>query len=489
MLTTEDRALEPMCLDVPMDSDRLSRRRMLAALGATGVAGLAGCTGDGDDGATPTDEDTPTDGSGGTATPTGTPEPVSGTLTIGALQPLSGALQYYGQSALWGFFGGFGYKGDLSAGDLPDATTGTKTMTVGDVDYEIVVRDTTAEGGAQAQAETLVTDDGVDMLFGTTSSAAAQAVVTNVTKVSGVPTVIGPAASAGVTSSSSTCGENVFRASENVAMDARSGGKYVAENTDISSVYLFGADYSFGQSVVNNYEKVLRANDVEIAGTKFVAQGTEEWAGLLDNAEATGAEGVVTGFTAATLPFLFDAFLSGDYSFQAIGGLPSVVGHTAIGNTMRRVLGEPLTQEKIDATNIGALTTRYHWNQYDNDVNSAFVDMHTSAYGSVPDLFSSGTFTAASSIAQAVEAGGSLAPADIRAEMTGMTVTDTPKGEGGYTYQTYNNQARSEMTVVNMAVTEEENWDAPVQPSEPVGSVAAGETTLPADDPDMGCSL
>ncbi len=56
--------------------------------------------------------------------------------------------------------------------------------------------------------------------------------------------MLGPAASADITSNSETCSDLVYRASENTAMDARSGGKYVARETDVSSVYLFGADYS-----------------------------------------------------------------------------------------------------------------------------------------------------------------------------------------------------------------------------------------------------
>ena len=130
---------------------------MLKGLGATGVVGLAGCTeGDG----TPTEGagggGTPTEGDGGdgmdggdesdmtqtaTNTPTGTPSgDVSGTVRVGVLQPMSGDLQYYGQQSIWGFLSGLAYKADSEP--PADVGTGTTTYSVGDVDYELLVRDT-----------------------------------------------------------------------------------------------------------------------------------------------------------------------------------------------------------------------------------------------------------------------------------------------------------------------------------------------------------
>ncbi|WP_255151929.1 ABC transporter substrate-binding protein [Halorarius halobius] len=471
-----------------MDAKRLTRRRMLATAGAAGVVGLAGCTGggtntddEGNGGGDSTDSPTSTDGTtmnGG----------ASGTVKIGVLQPLSGDLKYYGQQAVWGFGQGFNYKGE------PDfsmtAETGTQTATVGDVDYEMVVRDTQLSADtAQTLATDLVQNEGVDVLFGCTSSASATRVVKTVAKQAGTPTIIGPAASASITSASETCAPNVFRANENTAMDARSGGQYVADNTDVSSVYLFGADYSFGKAVVNNYRTVLEANGIDIVGEKFVPQGYSEWEGLLENAESAGAEGIVAGFTVATLPQLFTTFLNGDYSYRVFGGFATQITTGILGQTLQKVLGKPLSEEKLMNANLGPFTTRYHWNQYDNEINSAFVDSYTSAHGIVPDLFTSGTFTAASALTQAVEASGSTEGADIAAEMRGMVVADTPKGEDGYEFQSYNNQARSAMTIANTVPNDTDSWNAPIKPSDPVATIGKGSTTIPKDSSEMGCNL
>ena len=70
-----------------------------------------------------------------------------------------------------------------------------------------------------------------------------------------------------------------------------------------------------------------------------------------------------------------------------------------------------------------------------------------------------------------------------------MTIAETPKGEDAYVYQEYNNQARSAMTIANPVPNTEENWNAAIMPSEPLAEVSKDQVTLPADDPDMNCSL
>ena len=472
-----------------MTHDRFTRRDALRVAGAAGVAGLAGCTNGGDGGST-------ADGGDGgdgdmTGTTSGTSSSASGTVKIGVLQPISGDLKYYGQQALWGFYSGLAYKGDTDP--IPEASTGTKSVQVGDTTYELHVRDTKfSQDTAQQLATDLVQNEEVDMLFGCTSSGAASTVVKTVVKQAQVPMMVGPAASADITSSSETCGNLVFRASENTAMDARSGGKYVAQETDVSKVYLFGADYSFGKAVVNNYKSVLQNEGVEIVGEKFVPQGYSEWEGLLDNAASEGAEGIVGGFTVATLPQLFTSYLNGDYDYRVFGGFATEITNSVVGQTLQKALGKPLTQQKLSDTEVGPFTTRYHWNQYDNEINTAFVDSYTKAYGKVPDLFTSGTFTAASAIVQAVQNSGSTEGADIAKALKGMTVADTPKGKDAYVFQKYNNQARSAMTVANPVPTTDEwadQWGAAVMPSEPVARIGKDQTTIPESSEEMGCGL
>ena len=82
--------------------------------------------------------------------------------------------------------------------------------------------------------------------------------------------------------------------------------------------------------------------------------------------------------------------------------------------------------------------------------------------------------------------------AEIANALRGMTVADTPKGQGGYTFQEYNNQARSAMTIANPIPTKDEfgeSWGAAVMPSTPVATIGADGTTIPMDSEQMNCSL
>ena len=458
-----------------------------AAAGTVGIAGLSGCTDDSGDGDGGTDTDTDDGNGGGTDTGNGGTG-VEGTVRIGVMQPLTGGVQYYGRQSLWGFLSGLAYKYDREPLDV--STAGTETVEAGDVTYELVVENSEFSADtAQTVAQDLVLDEEVDMLFGVASSDAARRVIETVVLEANVPYVAGPAASAGVTSEADLCNELVFRASENTAMDARSGGRYVARETDVERVFIMAADYSFGRAVAENYRAVLESEGIEIVDERFVPRGTEagEFEGLYGNAVEADADAVVGGFTVQTLPAFLQTGLSGDYGLRLFGGFATEISTAAVGGVARNVLGEDFTAQDIRDAKLGPFTTRYHWNQYDNEINDAFVDAYTATYGKVPDLFTSGTFAAASSVVQAVEAGGSTDGADIAAEMRGMTIAETPKGTDAYTYQEYNNQARSEMTVAYPVPNDEENWEAPIKPGEPLARIPADRTTLSDDATD--CSL
>jgi branched-chain amino acid transport system substrate-binding protein len=383
-----------------------------------------------------------------------------------------------------GFYSFFGYAG----ADIPgEISTGEQSFELGDTTYTVELRDSTgAPGEAQTQAREMAQN--VDILAGGTSSASAIAIANNVAKRANVPYMAGPAASVSLTGSSDNCGATVFRASETVAMDAQSGGKYIANETDIGSVYIYYADYSFGQSVFNNYKRVLEANGVTVEGSQALPQGySADWPGQFENATSAGVDAVIGGFTVATLPAMLGTYLANDYDFRFAGGWGTKISGGALGAALQQALDE-LTTESIDQAGLGPLTTRYHWNQYDNDINTEANQVHRDAYGTNADLFTSGMFTAASAIDQAVSQAGSANGDDIREALKGMTVTTTMKGEDGYKFQDWNNQARSAMTVADPIPTENtEFWDAPIQPGQPKQTYGMDETTQPKEQ--QSCDL
>ena len=448
-----------------MDSNDITRRRVISTLGAAGAVGLAGCGGGGDG--------TTTNGGSG-------PDEVS----IGMVQPLSGSLGPYGRIAMRGFYTYFGYRGADIPGEIAE---GTESFDVDGTTYNVELRDS---GGSQSEAQNAASDMAGDVtaLAGASSSASARAIASNVANQQGIPYMAGPAASVDITGSSEFCSEAVFRASETVAMDAQSGGQYVADETDIDSVYIYYADYSFGESVKDNYQRVLEDNGVTVAGTQALPPGySSDWPAQFDQATNAGVGAVIGGFTVNTLPSMLGTYLANDYDFRFVGGLATRFSASALGATLQGVYDD-LTAEAIRQSGIGPLTTRYHWNQYDNDINTEANQVHRDNYGTNADLFTSGLFTSASAIVQAVESAGSGQPRDIVDELTGMTVSTTMKGEGGYKFQEFNNQARSAMTVADLVPTEDsEFWESPVQPGEPKRTYGMDSTTLSSDE--ASCDL
>jgi len=463
----------------------ITRREAIAALGAVGAGGVAGCTGNGNGG----------NGNGGgvTDTPTDTGGMgASGTVKIGVLQPLSGAVKYYGQSATWAFYSGFAYK---AGGASPvDATPGSQTVTVGDVDYELIMRDTQASPDvAQEAATELVENDEVDMLWGM-NTAPALRVIETVSKPANVLTMLGSVPDTTVTANSKYCGDLIFRPFENSAMICRPSSRYMLENTDLSDVYMIGADYSWGRDVIRQHRTILEGEGgANILEERYVPRGYEEWQGILDDVEAQGADTFVHAFTVATSPPLIRAYLTGDYSFRVYGpGLATNVFQKVVGQLLQSVIGKPLTEyeEEVENLKLGPEAATYYWNQYDNPINDEFVDIYTEAYGLYPGAFAGGSFTAASALVQAVEETGSTEMADVASALSGMTVTETVKGENQYEFQEYNNHARSPMTISKLVPNEnKENWAAAVRPSEPLATIPKDETTLPENDPQMDCSL
>ena len=489
-----------------MDSNDITRRRVISTLGAVGTIGLAGCGGDGGDGGSDGGDGGTDGGDGGSdGTDGGTDGGDGGSdggdggsdggdggettrpdteVRIGMVQPRSGALGPYGTIALRGFLTYFGYEG----ADIPsEIGTGEYTLELGDTTYTMEVRDS---GGAAGEAQTQAREmaQSADIIAGGTSSASANAIANNVAKRANIPYMAGPAASVALTGSSDNCGETVYRASETVAMDAQSGGKYIANETDIESVYIYYADYSFGQSVFQNYSRVLEANGVSVSGSQALPQGySDDWPGQFENATQAGVDAVIGGFTVATLPAMLGTYLANDYDFRFVGGWGTRLSGGALGAALQNNLDE-LTAESIQNAGLGPLTTRYHWNQYDNEMNTQANETHRDAYGTNTDLFTSGMFTAASAIDQAVTESGSSNGDDIREALKGMTVQTTMKGEGGYQFQEWNNQARSAMTVADPIPTEDtQYWDAPIQPGAPIQTYGMDETTQPQDQ--QSCDL
>jgi len=461
-----------------------SRRTVLKTVGSGAAFALTGCIGGDDNGEGDGNDNSNGNGNGDT-----TDGDVSGSLKIGVVHPLTGPAAAIGTQALQGLYSGFAYK----LGTDPNADIGAGSYTVGDgnLKFEVFTRDSQFDPNeAQRLAANLVQEQKVDILIGATSTSSTERILQQVVDPAGIPLLCDVSASASLTRNPETCSNLFYHFSENSAMDARAGGEYIAQYTDISSAYIVAADYSYGRSIARNYTAVLEKNDIEITGEQFVPQGYQRFGGVYETAQDSGADAIIGSFSSVTMPDFLRGAFTVDHDMRVTTGITTEPVFAAAANLLKESLGSPLTADKIEEAKFGPFSSRYHWNQYDNAINDEFVEMYMDTYDAMPDLYTSSSFTTSSALVQAIQESSSTEPSDIVDALKGMVVQDTPKGEGAYVLQKYNNKARSPMTVSNMVPNEDVNlWDAGVMLDEPDETIDKDQTTIPGDSDLMDCSL
>lgn len=488
-----------------MDSSTISRRRILEATGATGAVALAGCIGGGggDDGGGD-DQGETTNGDDSSAVKVGVVQNLDVTTNTG-----------FGPQGIAGLLSGFAYKnGQDTPVSIPpddqvlsiDGETIEYTIDsaegVDTIDLELLIRHTGGDADdATNLATELIEQDGVDIIYGASTSDALRQINNLVMSSYDIPFFVAQGSTANVTRDAESCRSHVFRAPPNGAMLARAGALYISEATDIETVSIVSADSSFGRDVARNYRRILEDDpSVTIALDRVVEVGFADWEDLLLEADEV-SEAILYGFTGETGEFFADALsnLVFDIDIKAYGQGPSRLTFQDIGQGLLDVVGseDAVTQEVIDALPFGETVCRYYWHHYNNDVSNWLVDQHTDVYGVVPDLFTGSSFTAASAIVQAFEQAGEQTSEAVIDQVSGMAVQDTPKGENEYVFQEFNNQAVSPITISNWKPTEErwaDLWPAVIQPSEPLdiggrSFVPKERAALPQDDPSVTCDL
>jgi branched-chain amino acid transport system substrate-binding protein len=415
-------------------------------------------------------------------TRTGSADEGRGGFHIGALGNFTGPLSGYGQQTLRGFLSGLAYK-DGSAPPEFDGP-GEYELTVGNQPITVSVRDVAIDPSQAARAANdLVNDAGVDVLFGGGTTATAMS-VGEIAEQSRVPFLACPAMSTELTGGS--CNEFVFRTTATAAMMARTGAQYIVEETDIEQVALVANDFAAGQEWATNYRQTLAAGNVDVVYEEFVPLGNNRWDSVLEGVASAGADAIVGGLVPnSQAPFL-QAFLAAGSDAQFLSHFWTAAELRGPGSVLEDSLGPDFTAQDVREANVGPFVTRYHWNQFDNSVNDWFVNAHTDVYGTVPDTFASSAFSAASALVQAAEAGEWTSDAVVDG-LAGMSVEDTPKGPDGYSFQEFNNQARSDVTVASVVPTDRGDWRAPIQPGTPLFRMAGSEAALPPSAVD--CTL
>lgn len=379
---------------------------------------LVACNGDTKDGATEADS---SDGETKVVTAEG------GTIKIGVLASLTGALESYGKQTQRGFDLGIEY-----------ATGGT--MEVNGKKIEIVYEDTETKPEVAVQKATkLLEDDQVDFLVGSSSSGDTLAVLPLAEEYEKIM-VVEPAVADSITGSEFN--EYIFRTGRNSSQDAYAAAAAIAGKG--VKIATFAPDYSFGWDGVNAFKTAAEKLGAEIV--------LEEY-----------ADPAATDFT-SNLQKVIDA--KPDYLFVVWAGANSPWNQIADLKIQEKGIkistGAPdiiALQFMNPLVGMEGFSVYYH-TLPQNDVNKWLVDEHQKRFNEVPDLFTPGGMSAAIAIVEALKQSDGDADANKLIDvMEGMSF-ETPKGT--MTFREEDHQALQSMYSIRLEQQDGVDYPVPV---------------------------
>lgn len=379
---------------------------------------LVACNGETKEGATEADS---SDGETKAVTAEG------GTIKIGVLASLTGALESYGKQTQRGFDLGIEY-----------ATGGT--MEVNGKKIEIVYEDTETKPEVAVQKATkLLEDDQVDFLVGSSSSGDTLAVLPLAEEYEKIM-VVEPAVADSITGSEFN--EYIFRTGRNSSQDAYAAAAAIAGKG--VKIATFAPDYSFGWDGVNAFKTAAEKLGAEIV--------LEEY-----------ADPVATDFT-SNLQKVIDA--KPDYLFVVWAGANSPWNQIADLKIQEKGIkistGAPdiiALQFMNPLVGMEGFSVYYH-TLPQNDVNQWLVDEHQKRFNEVPDLFTPGGMSAAIAIVEALKQSDGDADANKLIDvMEGMSF-ETPKGT--MTFREEDHQALQSMYSIRLEQQDGVDYPVPV---------------------------
>ncbi|MEQ6853246.1 substrate-binding domain-containing protein [Lysinibacillus capsici] len=379
---------------------------------------LVACNGDTKDGATEADS---SDGETKAVTAEG------GTIKVGVLASLTGALESYGKQTQRGFDLGIEY-----------ATGGT--MEVNGKKIEIVYEDTETKPEVAVQKATkLLEDDQVDFLVGSSSSGDTLAVLPLAEEYEKIM-VVEPAVADSITGSEFN--EYIFRTGRNSSQDAYAAAAAIAGKG--VKIATFAPDYSFGWDGVNAFKTAAKELGAEIV--------LEEY-----------ADPAATDFT-SNLQKVIDA--KPDYLFVVWAGANSPWNQIADLKIQEKGIkistGAPdiiALQFMNPLVGMEGFSVYYH-TLPQNDVNQWLVDEHQKRFNEVPDLFTPGGMSAAIAIVEALKQSDGDADANKLIDvMEGMSF-ETPKGT--MTFREEDHQALQSMYSIRLEQQDGVDYPVPV---------------------------
>ncbi|MGE7794399.1 substrate-binding domain-containing protein [Lysinibacillus fusiformis] len=350
-----------------------------------------------------------------------------GTIRIGVLASLTGALESYGKQTQRGFDLGIEY-----------ATGGT--MEVNGKKIEIIYEDTETKPEVAVQKATkLLEDDQVDFLVGSSSSGDTLAVLPLAEEYEKIM-VVEPAVADSITGSEFN--EYIFRTGRNSSQDAYAAAAAIAgEGVKIAT---FAPDYSFGWDGVNAFKTAAEKLGAEIVLEEYADPAATDFTSNLQKVMDAKPDYLFVVWAGANSPWNQIADLKiQEKGIKISTGAPDIIAL----QFMNPLVG------------MEGFSVYYH-TLPQNDVNKWLVEEHQKRFNEVPDLFTPGGMSAAISIVEALKKSDGNADANKLIDvMEGMSF-ETPKGT--MTFREEDHQALQSMYSIRLEKQEGVDYPVPV---------------------------
>jgi branched-chain amino acid transport system substrate-binding protein len=358
-------------------------------------------------------------------------------IKMGIVQGFSGALEAYAKQMLTGFKMGleYGTKGK-------NEVLGRK--------IELIVEDDQLKPDI---AKRLITkfyaDDKVDMVVGTTSSAAALAMLPVAQEFKKI-LLVEPAVADSITGSA--WNRYIFRTGRNSGQDAVSNAKAVAK----PGIFLAGIaqDYAFGRDGIAAYKAAA-----EKMGAKMIH---EEYCPMAQTDHTSSVQRIIDALRdkpGEKYVFIVWAGKSPPLEQMAIMKIEKYgIKPTTGGNILPVLKGWlPLLKayENLRGFTGGAY---YYYELPKNPINDWFVKEHNARFKEPPDFFTCGGFAAAMASVTAFEKAKSTDTEKLIAAMEGLEFM-TPKGK--MVFRKEDHQALQSMYIFKMEIRPDREWAVP----------------------------
>jgi len=364
-----------------------------------------------------------------------TPGPASaqGPIKIGVLQGVTGPFEVYAKQMITGFKLGLEYG------------TGGKNELLGRK-VEVLIEDDQLKPDVSKRLITkLYADDKVDLVVGTTSSAAALAILPVAQEFKKL-LIVEPAVADSITGAN--WNRYIFRTGRNSGQDAIANALAVAKPG--AQIATIAQDYAFGRDGVAAYKAAVEKAGVKVVHEEYApVQATDFTApiqriiGALKDKPGDKYVFVIWAGKGGPFPQLVASRLD-KYGITLTGG----------GNVLDVLKAmKALGLEGM----VGGLY--YYYEIPKNPVNDWLVREHQKRFGSPPDFFTAGGFAAAMAVVTGVQKAKSTDTEKLVAAMEGMEF-ETPKGK--MIFRKEDHQALQTMYAFKMTAKPDVAWLVPV---------------------------